>query len=87
MELIIFIDRSKQNRSDGRSIFVARFYLCDRLLHNPTIFAILVKLPNFKHQAGIAQLVEQRTENPRVRGSSPRPGIRLNHTISVVLKF
>jgi hypothetical protein len=27
------------------------------------------------HQAGIAQLVEQRTENPRVGGSSPPPGI------------
>jgi hypothetical protein len=25
--------------------------------------------------AGIAQLVEQRTENPRVGGSSPPPGI------------
>jgi hypothetical protein len=25
--------------------------------------------------AGIAQLVEQWTENPRVRGSIPRPGI------------
>ncbi len=28
-----------------------------------------------KRRAGIAQLVEQRTENPRARGSSPRPGI------------
>ncbi len=28
--------------------------------------------------AGIAQLVEQRTENPRVGGSSPPPGIQLN---------
>gem|GEM_PF-6774519 len=28
--------------------------------------------------AGIAQLVEQRTENPRVTGSSPVPGILLN---------
>jgi hypothetical protein len=27
-----------------------------------------------EHQAGIAQLVEQRTENPRVGGSSPPPG-------------
>jgi hypothetical protein len=27
--------------------------------------------------AGIAQLVEQRTENPRVTGSSPVPGIIL----------
>ncbi len=28
-----------------------------------------------KRRAGIAQLVEQRTENPRVTGSSPVPGI------------
>jgi hypothetical protein len=26
------------------------------------------------HDAGLAQSVEQRTENPRVRGSIPRPG-------------
>ena len=31
-----------------------------------------------KRRAGIAQLVEQRTENPRARGSSPRPGIPSN---------
>jgi hypothetical protein len=31
-----------------------------------------------KRRAGIAQLVEQRTENPRARGSSPRPGIHSN---------
>ena len=30
--------------------------------------------------AGIAQLVEQRTENPRVPGSSPGPGIMMNQT-------
>ncbi len=38
---------------------------------------MLVKLRKStqQQQAGIAQLVEQRTENPRVRGSSPRPGI------------
>ena len=29
-----------------------------------------------KKNAEIAQLVEQRTENPRVRGSNPRLGIR-----------
>ena len=28
-----------------------------------------------KKRAGIAQLVEQRTENPRVGGSNPPPGI------------
>ncbi|EAW44081.1 hypothetical protein N9414_09029 [Nodularia spumigena CCY9414] len=28
--------------------------------------------------AGIAQLVEQRTENPRATGSSPVPGIEIN---------
>jgi hypothetical protein len=31
--------------------------------------------------AGIAQLVEQRTENPRVTGSSPVPGIPYRHLI------
>ena len=34
-------------------------------------FAILIK----RKKAGIAQLVEQRTENPRVGGSNPPPGI------------
>ena len=32
--------------------------------------------------AGIAQLVEQRTENPRVTGSSPVPGIQVNQAKS-----
>ncbi len=32
--------------------------------------------PHSKSHAGIAQLVEQRTENPRVGGSSPPPGIQ-----------
>src|SRR4030042_4235047 len=31
------------------------------------------------HDAGLAQSVEQRTENPRVRGSIPRPGTLLSH--------
>ncbi len=38
-----------------------------------------------QQRAGIAQLVEQRTENPRARGSSPRPGIYQNPAIGGVL--
>lgn len=37
-------------------------------------FAKLVKRWKKSTPAGIAQLVEQRTENPRVTGSSPVPG-------------
>lgn len=37
-------------------------------------------MAQIKPRAGIAQLVEQRTENPRVRGSSPRPGIQVNQS-------
>jgi hypothetical protein len=40
-----------------------------------------------KQRAGIAQLVEQRTENPRARGSSPRPGIYQNLADSGVFEF
>jgi hypothetical protein len=40
-----------------------------------------------KRRAGIAQLVEQRTENPRARGSSPRPGIYSNLASSEVFEF
>ncbi len=40
-----------------------------------------------KRRAGIAQLVEQRTENPRARGSSPRPGIYQNLATSGVFEF
>ena len=40
-----------------------------------------------KRRAGIAQLVEQRTENPRARGSSPRPGILLYiRTLNVAIR-
>ena len=38
----------------------------------------LLNVGQINNPAGIAQLVEQRTENPRVTGSSPVPGIRLN---------
>jgi hypothetical protein len=40
-----------------------------------------------QQRAGIAQLVEQRTENPRARGSSPRPGIYQNLAYSGVFEF
>lgn len=39
---------------------------------------MLVIVARIKARAGIAQLVEQRTENPRVTGSSPVPGILEN---------
>ncbi len=42
-------------------------------------FATLVKRKN--KSAGIAQLVEQRTENPRVPGSSPGPGIHIDRAV------
>jgi hypothetical protein len=45
------------------------------LLQNPESFAMLVKGKLTTFQAGIAQLVEQRTENPRVTSSSLVPGI------------
>jgi hypothetical protein len=51
------------------------------------MFDILVKLPKEKQQAEIAQLVEQRTENPRVRGSSPRLGIPSNPAPCGVFEF
>ena len=39
--------------------------------------------------AGIAQLVEQRTENPRVTGSSPVPGITftLKHPLTYCINL
>jgi hypothetical protein len=40
-----------------------------------------------QQRAGIAQLVEQRTENPRARGSSPRPGIYQNLSPCGVFEF
>ena len=48
----------------------------DKPLLNSLSFVILVKQCN---AAGIAQLVEQRTENPRVGGSIPPPGITKHH--------
>jgi hypothetical protein len=45
------------------------------LLQNPQSFAMLIKGKLTFFQAGIAQLVEQRTENPRVTSSSLVPGI------------
>jgi hypothetical protein len=38
----------------------------------------LIIVGQIKTRAGIAQLVEQRTENPRVTSSSLVPGITLN---------
>ena len=45
-----------------------------KLLQNKDKFAMLFNRRSNK-QAGIAQLVEQRTENPRVTSSSLVPGI------------
>jgi hypothetical protein len=55
-------------------------------LRIPAIFVILVKLAKKQPQAEIAQLVEQRTENPRVRGSSPRLGIMYIRTLNVAIR-
>jgi hypothetical protein len=48
--------------------FVDSCQIVKTLLH-------LVIVEQIRIPAGIAQLVEQRTENPRVTGSSPVPGI------------
>ena len=48
----------------------------DKPLLNSLSFVIVVKQCNV---AGIAQLVEQRTENPRVGGSIPPPGINQDY--------
>lgn len=50
-----------------------KFFLC-KLLPNPYIFATLSNRGKEKSPAGIAQSVEQRTENPRVTSSSLVPG-------------
>jgi hypothetical protein len=42
-------------------------------------FANLIKHFSGSQQAGIAQLVEQWIENPRVRSSNLRPGMGLSH--------
>ena len=45
----------------------------------------LVNVVSNKAHAGIAQLVEQRTENPRVTSSSLVPGIQSNYQINTQL--
>lgn len=52
------------------------FFLCKHL-PNDFKFATLINRGKEKAQAGIAQSVEQRTENPRVTSSSLVPGISL----------
>ena len=70
---------------------IAAFNRVYLFFHDPlrisAIFAILVKLAKKQPQAEIAQLVEQRTENPRVRGSSPRLGILQTSRPAVFLSF
>ncbi len=47
----------------------------------------LVNVVSNQAHAGIAQLVEQRTENPRVRGSNPRLGIEKTLNTDKVLRY
>jgi hypothetical protein len=57
-------------------------YLEEKILSFVTPACYLSEALDSVPQAGIAQLVEQRTENPRVGGSSPPPGIQVNQAKS-----
>ena len=51
-----------------------------RRAHNPKVVGSNPAPATLKYYAQIAQLVEQRTENPRVTGSIPVLGISLTNT-------